>query len=385
MKTLLATSALAMLAAGSVFAGGIDRSGQSVSVIFEEGDYMEFSFGSVDPTVSGVQTFATPFGPAGDGSPSGDMAPSYTRLGMGYKQQLNDNLSFGLIWDQPFGADVAYPGPQANPPYYAAGSTATLSSNALTAVVKYTTDSNFSVYGGARFQNMSAEAMIPFVESYTANADQDSGTGWLVGAAWEKPEIALRVALTYNSEINHTFATSESCVSTVAESALACAADFSSTFTDVTTPESINLEFQSGIAADTLVFGSIRWVNWSDFHISPTLYGLLTEGGSLVSYDNDTVSYSIGVGRRFSDTLSGAISYGYEAAAGGFASNLGPTDGYNSITAGLTYTMDNVSITGGVSYVMIGDAQTTLNDVLASGVFEGNSALGFGIKVGMSF
>ena len=118
---------------------------------------------------------------------------------------------------------------------------------------------------------------------------------YLVWVAYEKPEIALRVALTYNSKISHDF-------DTVERSALTGGVDLAGT-TTVESPQSVNLEFQSGVAKDTLVFGSIRWVDWSNYVIDPTYY---TPPSPLVSYDSDTVTYTLGVGRRFNEHWEGA-------------------------------------------------------------------------------
>ncbi len=116
--------------------------------------------------------------------------------------------------------------------------------------------------------------------------------------------------------------------------------------------------------------------------IDPTYY---TPPSPLVSYDSDTVTYSLGVGRRLNENWSVAASVGYEAPVGGFASNLGPTDGKTSITLGASYTKDNMKISGGMSYVQIGDAQTTLASGIPAADFTGNHALGVGIKIGFTF
>ena len=52
----LVKTAIGMMALSSTcaMAGGIDRSGQSVVVLFEKGNYAEFSLGMVQPDVSGV-------------------------------------------------------------------------------------------------------------------------------------------------------------------------------------------------------------------------------------------------------------------------------------------------------------------------------------------
>ncbi|MEZ5779603.1 MAG: outer membrane protein transport protein [Paracoccaceae bacterium] len=357
------------LGASSAIAGGVDRSGQSVSVIFEDGNYAEFSLGTVSPDVSGTAV-AVP-APGLNGAKSGDMAASYIQFGGAYKHRFSDQLDAAIIVDQPFGADVSYPN---GTNYYAQGATAELNTTAITGVLQYTMPSNVSVYGGVRYQTMSADASIPFVGGYVAKGDRDGAFGYLLGVAYEKPEIALRVALTYNSKIKHELKTSEN-------SALGPL----STVTDIETPESVSLEFQSGVAKDTLVFGSIRWVDWSNFDITPQQYQTLTGGGSLVSYNDDTVSYSLGVGRRFNEHWSGALTLGYEKQHGGISSNLGPTDGYKSIGLGATYTQDNMKITAGVRYVDIGDAQTQLQTVVPSANFKGNSAIGVGVKVGFTF
>ena len=363
MKKIAVAATTVALAASSAQAGGLERTSQSIGIIFEGGNYAELSFGSVKPKVSGVGATAS-LGSPTPGVPSGDMAGDYTQVALGFKMALNSNVDLGFVIDSPFGADVSYP----LTGYYASGSVATLDSTAMTAIIRYKMPSNVSLIGGLRYQTLSASASIPFIGGYTVAGQQDGALGYLVGVAYEKPEIALRVALTYNSKVKHELATTEFGALT--------------STSVVETPQSWNLEAQSGIAKDTLLFGSIRWVEWSKFKIDPANYPPATP---LVSYDNDSISYSIGVGRRFNENWSAAISVGYEKAEGGFASNLGPTDGRRSVTLGATYTKDKVKITGGVSYVDIGDAETTLALGLPAGTFTKNHAVGFGLKVGYSF
>jgi long-chain fatty acid transport protein len=380
MKKILATLGAAALTAGAAQAGGIDRTGQSTSILFEKGNYAEFSFSHVSPSISGVgagtaASLATPT----PGQASGDMAANYNQIAGALKYQFNDRLSAALIVDQPFGADVYYP---TGTTYFARGSTASIDTMAMTGLLKYTTASNVSVYGGLKYQTMSATAKVPFVDggsgiAYTGKADRDGGYGYVIGVAYEKPEIALRVALTYSSKVKHQF-------SVVETSVLSGGADRFSTM-QVETPQSLNLEFQSGVAKDTLVFGSIRWVDWSNFKIAPSVYNTLTSGGSLVAYDHDTITYTLGVGRKLNDNWAVSASLGYEKAHGGFSANLGPHDGKKSLTLAAIYTRDNMKVTGGLSYTKIGDAQTTLNNTVTAASFSDNHAVGVGIKVGYSF
>jgi long-subunit fatty acid transport protein len=367
---LTALGALALTTSAAT-AGGIDRSGQSILSIFEKGNYAELSFGSISPSVSGTAVAVQV--PGLNGASSGDMAAHYNQTALSVKTQLNDSLDLGIILDQPFGASVSYP---TGTGYYAQGSVATLETTALTAIAKYRLANNISFFGGLRYQTMQAEASIPFIPSdgYTVVSDTADGLGYVAGVAYEKPEIALRVALTYNSQITHDFTTVETSVF----------AQYvpTETATQVVTPQSVNLEFQSGVAKDTLVFGSVRWVDWNNFEIDPPLY---PPGSPLVSYDSDTVTYSLGVGRRLTEHWAAAITFGYEDPVGGFSSNLGPTDGKKSISLGGTYTRDNMKISAGVSYVAIGDTATTLDDINTAANFTGNSALGVGVKIGFTF
>ncbi len=366
--TILGALALTTTAAN---AGGIDRSGQSILAIFETGNYAELTYGRVSPDVSGTAVAGL------GGFPSGDMAKNYNQFGLAVKTKLSDSLDMAVILDQPFGANVSYP-VLATPPavYYAAGSVAKLSTMATTAVLKYRMPNNVSVFGGLRYETMSAKATVPFIPfgGYNVDSNTAGDFGYLVGVAYEKPEIALRIALTYNSKISHDF-------NTVETSALTGGVPTTGT-TTVDSPQSVNLEFQSGVAKDTLVFGSIRWVDWSNYVIDPTYY---TPPSPLVSYASDTVTYTLGVGRRFNENWSGAVSIGFEDQTGGFASNLGPTDGKKSLTVGVSYTLDNMKISGGISYVQIGNTETTVDGTNPAGVFKGNSALGVGIKIGYSF
>jgi long-subunit fatty acid transport protein len=361
MKRILATAAALAAATGAAQAGGVERSTQSVAILFEQGRYAELSFGHFSPDVSGTV--------GGGAVSSGNMSSSYNSWSLGYKMDIGERLDFALIIDQPIGADVAYPGtfvPDAS--YPLAGTTAKLSSSAITALVRYGFENNVSVYGGLRYQTVHGEVSIPLVANYTLDTNHDSELGYVVGVAWEKPEIAARVALTYNSAITHTLDSLEFG---------ALAGSF-----DTEVPQSVNLEFQTGIAKDTLLFGSIRWVDWSEFRIAPDGYAAATMGQALVEYPNDRITYNLGIGRRFNETWSAAVTLGYEPSDGELTGNLGPTDGFRSIGLAATYTRDNLKITGGIRYVDIGDA-TTNPPVGAS--FTGNSGVGVGLRIGYTF
>jgi long-subunit fatty acid transport protein len=366
--TRLATAA-AILAATTTAAtaGGLDRSGQSVGVIFQPGDYMELSFGSVNPTVSGTYV--------GGSQTSGDIAPSYNQLAAGYRNQLTENFAFALIFDQPWGADVNYPATGT----FAAltNTTAELSSSAITALGQFRINDNVSIYGGIKSTTVSMNVSIPGggALNYTGVGSATQAYGYVIGAAYEIPDIALRAALTYHSASTFDIATRETSV--------AAPGGVNST-TRVTLPQAVNLDFQTGIMADTLLMAGIRWANWTQTNISPNHYSVTLGRGALQSYSEDVFTYSLGVGRRFNENWAGSVMLGYERPQGGITGNLAPTDGYTSLTVGASYKNDGMDISGGVRYVRIGDATST-GAGGANGTFSGNSAIGVGMKVGFSF
>lgn len=363
MKRLFLTSTAITVLAGSAIAGGIERTTQSVGVLFEEGRYLEIGGSFGNPSVSGVGGIGNPT----PGVATGDMTESFLTLGAAYKADLNDTWSYALIYDQPYGADVLYP---LGTGYAFQGSNAEFESHALTGIMQYNIGNGASVYGGLRAQSIEADAQLVFA-SYSVEGHRDFRLGYLVGAAYERPDIALRVALTYQSEIDHELDTTEVLGATTTTST-----------TDVTTPASLNLEFQSGVAEDTLVFGSVRWVEWSAFNINPAVYAATPAFGGrpLVEFPDDRITYTLGLGRRINDQLSLLGSVSYEESTGTVTGNLGPTDGFASVGLGAVYTKDNMKITAGIRYVDIGDADTTVN-----ALFRDNSAVGAGVKVGWSF
>jgi len=345
-KLSFATAAALLASTAMVQAGGIERTNQSVDIIFEEGTLVEFGASYAMPSVSGIDpaTLAT-----------GTMSPNYASFSGGYKTDIGDKIGLAVIFDQPYGSLANY-----TAGFYT-GTAADLTSSAITVVGSYDVGDRFMVYGGATYQTMQATAAVPAAGGYTITANADAGFGYVAGAAYQIPDIAMRVALTYRSSVSTTHTTAEAFGGPAIPGTM-----------NVTTPQSVNLEFQTGVNPKTLVFGSIRWVNWSAFDLTPPTYP--GPGGALVNYTDDRVTYNLGVGRKLSDTLSAAVTMGYEKNLHGAPSALSPTDGFFSLGAGLTYTMGNTKISGGAKYIWLGDTAG------AAGTFANNSAIGIGVN-----
>jgi long-chain fatty acid transport protein len=369
MKRILMMTAATVALAGTAQAGGIDRSGQGLGALFEAGRYFELSFGHVNPSVSGTDVAA---------QPTGSVVNSYTQWAFSYKFDVNDKLSFALNVDKPFGADVLYA-----PTSPVLGNTqADADSTAVTGILRYKINDGFSVHAGLRAQQSEgfirlAGAAYGPLNGYNVTLDKDVAPGYLIGVAYEKPEIALRVALTYNSSIKHEFSATER-VGLVQVAPV--------TVTEVELPQSVNLDFQSGVAKDTLVFGQIRWVDWSAFQISPAFFAGATGGASLVDLE-DTTTYTLGVGRKFSDAWAGSISVSYEGkGSDDLVSPLAPTNGRIGVSLGAAYTRDNMKISMGLNYTKVGDArpETGTPDTARASMTD-NDLIGVGVKVGWSF
>lgn len=346
MKLLLSALGILALGTAAAQAGGIDRSGQGIGAIFEKGNHAELSFGQVTPSVSGVM-LGIPLN-------SGNMASSYSQVGFAAKADVNEKVSVAVIVDQPFGASVSYEAAG----YPLNTTNAIVATTSITLLGRYKFNDKFSLHGGLRQVAVHGhyDPVGPYASVYSTGSD----VGYVIGGAFEKPEIALRVALTYSSGTKF---------------------NLDGTLGDIVAemPQSLNLDFQTGIAADTLLFGSIRWADWTEGYITDTMAGVLAD------YTSDVTTYSIGVGRKFNDNWSGAVTLGYEEAEGTLASNLSPTDGFTSIGLGATYTRNTMKITAGVRYLDLGNATTESAGAFPGAKFSDNSAVAVGLKVAFAF
>ncbi|MEO1704242.1 MAG: outer membrane protein transport protein, partial [Pseudomonadota bacterium] len=362
MKKILTTTAAVALTASSAAAGGLDRTGLFLGDLFAEGSVVKLSFGSVNPSISG-----TGFAAVGGGT-FNDVGNNYTQTALSFKNDLNDRVSYLVSIDQPYGVDVEYPGSGAATAL--GGTMAKVDSSAVTFVGRYKFGNGFSVHGGLRAQKIEGEVTLSGLaygaaNGYNLNTESGTEVGYLVGGAYERPDIALRIALTYNSDIEYELD----------------AVDLSGAhIVETSTPESWNLEFQSGVAEDTLVFGSIRWAAWGDFSVPAAGLG----GVDLVDLD-DSTDYVLGVARRFNESLVGLVSLQYEAEGDPLVSPLAPTNGKLGITIGGQYALsDGVTLSGGVNYTRLGDAQPQTADT-ARADFTDNDSVGIGFSVAYNF
>lgn len=384
---------LATVPMTGAFAAAMDRTGQSISAFLQPGNYAEAGLSVLDADVSGKDAL---------GNNTGDMAASYHSASAALKIQATDKISVGLLFDQPFGAKAQYNSDNhmfaTQTPTGREGTSAEVTTENLTLLVGFQPNANWNFYAGPVWQQAKGEVHLrgqayggnTQFGSYDATMKSADAWGWAAGVAYQIPEIALKTSLTYRSEIKHKLdATETGGFGTVIFSQNPA---FTPGKTEVTTPQSVNLDFQTGIATNTVAFANVRWVNWDGFSITPNYFGQALKGNparvadTLVQYDKDQWTINAGVGRKFSEKWGANVSVGWDSGAGNPVSTLGPTEGYWSLGLGAQYSpASNYFIQGGVKYFWLGDAQALTAGSNNVGQFKDNHAIGYGMKIGYKF
>ncbi|WP_374294485.1 outer membrane protein transport protein [Acinetobacter sp.] len=427
IKTLTAALACALPVTGA-FAAALDRSGQSISAFLQPGNYAEISMSVLDPDVSGKTHSDYPSrSPAAQpfvgGQSVGEMADDYAFGSAAIKVQPTEHFSFGLLYDQPFGASASYSAETAALPNVAAlganagqgafhngseGTEVSFDTHSLSAIFGFQPNVNWNIYGGPVYQTIEGEVKLRGLAyggpglfgGYDAKIDQDGEFGWLAGVAFQIPDIALKASLTYRSEVEHESVVEESIGAGASPTINAIVAAAGPGITDITTPQSVNLDLQSGIMANTVAFANVRWVNWKDFSIKPHQFGAVADavgaavgapnGFDLIAYSDDQWSVNAGVGRKLNDKWSGSVSVGWDSGAGNPVSTLGPTEGYINTGIGIQYSpAANYFVQGGVKYFWLGDAEAQTGSQFGTddsvAEFEDNTAIAYGLKLGYRF
>lgn len=370
---------LSLIPTTSTFAAGLDRSGQSISAFLQSGNYAEAGISVLDPDVQGTSSVK-----GFEGERISDMAEDYYFPTAAIKIQATDKISLGLLYDQPFGADSQYATDSTTFGFGGQGTAVEVKTNNITALIGYQPNENWNFYAGPVYQKVDAKVSLrgaayggpAAVGGYDISLKEEEAYGWLAGFAYSIPEIALKAAVTYRSEIKHEVETLETFgLGTVV---------FPSSITDITTPQSVNLDLQTGIAQDTLAFANIRWVHWDQFAVTPDVLKAKSNN-NLIDYSDDQWSATVGLGRKFNAKWSGTAAIGWDSGAGNPVTTLGPTEGYWSVGLGGQYSpAENYFIAGGVKYFWLGDAQAQTGGKVA-GNFEDNTAIGYGMKIGYRF
>ena len=276
--------------------------------------------------------------------------------------------------------------------------------------VKLGANKNFQIYGGPVAQRIEAEVALrgsayDLATGYTSNSNPDMDYGWIAGLSFSKPEIALKAALTYRSEIDHDITIAETYplrglltetgalrngATPEQAAALGAAAVNQTTNYEVTTPKSVNFDFQTGINPTTLATAKVRWVPWGDFAITPPLYNEVSkanpaygpDGLNLVDYKDDQWQVELGLAKRLAPALAVSGTVGWDSGAGDPTTSLGPIDGYYSVGLGAKYNVtENWAVSAGGKYLWFGDAKGVLPTGKIVADFQDNDGFILGAKL----
>ena len=259
---------------------------------------------------------------------------------------------------------------------------------------KFGANKEFQIYGGPVAQRIEAQVRLrgsayDLATGYTSNSNPDMDYGYIAGISFSKPEIALKAALTYRSEIDHNIDITE----TYPLAGLLAGDPAAATQTndyEITTPESVNFDFQTGINPTTLATAKVRWVPWSDFSITPPLYNEVSknnplyadDGLNLVDYEDDQWQVELGLAKRLAPALAVSGSIGWDSGAGDPTTSLGPVDGYYSVGLGAKYNVtENWAVSAGGKYLWFGDAKGRLPSGKIVGDFQDNDGFILGAKI----
>ena len=399
MKTyLLATSAL--IVSGSLaLAGGFELQTLDTSAMYKEGSFGSLSYASINSNLKGKDAGGTKLKTLKD----------QTLTSLAFKTQVGD-IGLGMATYrsgaiQMSGSSVStFTGTEMKGNYIPS---VNAELNTMAFLANYSFSENFSVIGGVKNNQLNSFNLTSIYGSYDISSKSNSN--YVFGSAYENSAIALRaeILIQPSSKISTTGTYKSSAIAFPEDIDLNGDGDATDVGVDaifpgdipanvpgtvaatLKTPEMITLNFQSGIAADTLITGSIHQAKWksAQVKVDVTTGNATLDTAAAVSSDfSDSTKYTLGLARKFNDVLSGSISYSTEAGSGSSStSTFSMSNGSKSINLGLQYSFDQANLSFGMSHTMFNDVTVDVNTLTAPIEYKNNTATTVGIKLSTSF
>ncbi|MET0749394.1 MAG: OmpP1/FadL family transporter [Rhizobium sp.] len=362
----VAKAALALLACCSVgnaaLAGGIERGGYDIDLLFDQSRYA-FE-GGVTYVMPGRRlTDARDVNPrdgnlnsrpssVGDGQ---DFGIPY----IGFKIGITDNVDCLADYSEPFGAH-SNPGANWAGANYDVEEKIYSHNYGLTCSYKFDAGpGQLRLIGGGFYQEVGgfkqelvAPLPAPLSSAYSGMGRldmSDHGWGWRSGVAYEIPEYAMRASLVYNSQVKYDDLSGTVDLTGVPKFLFpgnASVGAVTPVYGDTATaPDSLELKLQTGIAPDWLAFGSVKWTNWSSLQsvafcpkstrgVVACKSGSAAELSSLDLLYKDGWTLSGGIGHKFNDQWSGAVSLTWDQ---GTSQDYGMSSDTWTLGAGLAF------------------------------------------------
>ncbi|MEG0343571.1 MAG: outer membrane protein transport protein [Acinetobacter sp.] len=383
MNKVAIRALLPLVSVSSVYAAGLERSSQQVDALFESGTYAEIGMTHIVPKVTGKDI---------DGHSISDIAEDTQSYNYAVKTDLSPSLRLALFFDEPYGAKVKFEGDNNfvahDFPTSDANTRVEVKSKNVTTLLGYNLNKNVMIYAGPALQEVTAETHLRG-KTYGKNSGynmtfDDIAVGWVAGMSYAKPELGVLASLTYRSEIEHE--------STVHEDVPLADIVFAGNYSHankggITTPESVNLNMQTGLNQTTSLYAKVRWVPWSDFAYYPPVLKAATQaavgrGLPLANYHDDQTAVEIGVGKRLNSNLAISVSGSWDSGSGNPAPTLGPIQGYWGVGLAAKYNINkNVAFSLGGRYMWFGDAKGEVSDGRIVGDFQDNTGYAIGMKL----
>ena len=388
-KNIVSGLSLVALSAGIAQAGGFELQTLDTSAMYEAGGYASFSTAQINSNLGGQ---------VGNGPKTKTLRDqSLTNFTL-----KSDVGVVGVGLSSYRSGSIQMSGENSYATTYAPSADADLDS--LTLMATYSLSDEISILGGVTQNTLKAFTLNTLASGAVGTPYQiNSGTstGYVIGAAYSIPDIALRAELLYQPSSALTTD------GTFAGDALTAS---------IKRPETLTLNFQTGIAEGTLLTASVHNAKWS---AAPVTVDTIVDAADINETFDDSTKYSVGLARKLSNKWAISAGYSREEGGGSEASSLFTlSNGSQAFSLGARYTLsETMNISFGVSHSIFGDV--TVNNVAArtaiakagydlangDGSFEnadpatqaavvgtinpikyaGNTATTFGVKLGISF
>ncbi len=199
---------------------------------------------------------------------------------------------------------------------------------------------------------------------------EGDGWGWRAGVAYEIPEYALRASLVYYSEVKLNDVTGTVDLTGVpgllGSPLLGSPVPGAGTTIPVSgstaMPDALELKLQSGIAPDWLAFGSVKWTDWSQLQRIPFYAANGREVTALDLGYRDGWTVTAGVGHKFNEQWSGALSVTWDR---GTSQEYGAQSDTWAFTAGVAYSPNKnveIRLAGVLGILTSGDSKAMTVD-----------------------
>ncbi len=365
----ISVSALALsVMAGSALAGGFSRGTADTDILFEKGNVaVRMGVAVVAPTQDIVFL----------GANIGSSLQTYYVPNFGAKIQITDAAACAATYTTPFGGSSDFRDTTLRrDPTSAIGTVSQeFVAHEFGATCSYGFDvgpGKLHVLGGLFYQTLDFEQDFGGPTAPFKLSLKDGGLGWRIGTAYEIPEIALRAQLMYRSsiDVDATGTTTSNATGATVFNAATGTAEF---------PQSVEMKLQSGVAEGWLVYGGVKWTDWSSFDVLKYNAGI--GAGNLNFFYRDGWTVNAGVAHRFNEQFAGTVNVTWDRGVStGFDINSTSWTG----AVGGSYTPnDKTELRFGVAYTYIESA----SQLVPAGVkrAESGHALAGSLSLGLKF